>query len=608
LQFSHLQIGVYIKINLVFETQGCRTWGKTRMSLSLLWSWVWNNQLRAFLLLIAAGFGTMFFVNSFDLFLSFAQPLEAHCDGKDFFDCVDALATAHKITPMVQILIAAGLVALAFVGREIFIALLVILTGMIWLLGGFELWHYFFSDPPSKLFEFFREFFGNGWRVPAALLCATWVIGTVFIVRFWHLLFAYVCQTWAAQKEHRIEWDLLPSQQNTLNNLQNLMSERAIAANTYEGRVVALKGGWGGGKTTILNYLQQQQHQYPHVVFCNINAWSIQSAPDLELAVLKQIIGNYRVISWLGWRTLPIGKIFILPVIKNLKLSLPWLSGKVDLEQQESRPIPIEWRYLVARIGIALQSRGRHLVICLEDVDRCSYQATQSFLSLTQRFLNVPNVTVILPYVEKQLRHKAFDPLQIVEEDLQASSTAVLTSMIDVAAADLPQNPRETPTKRRFERLQLEFLNMEPAEQEYYFSEVERRYVGVSSVVVGNLTARDLVQIVCNKSHDPEDHPHNLQLTDFRDQEQVWIDGSLQGQLGSKSKDRTDLGLENISTRQFASAAERMFVDQLTVAGLVNFSNTQVSSNAAGKIDVPIGSNFANALTKFALSTTLYFS
>lgn len=65
------------------------------------------------------------------------------------------------------------------------------------------------------------------------------------------------------------------------------------------------------------------------------------------------------------------------------------------------------------------RSRG-HAVLVLDEIDRASPLAAQTALTLLRRSLDLPNIAVVVPYVEEVLLGKAFSPRTALLPDLEA--------------------------------------------------------------------------------------------------------------------------------------------------------------------------------------------
>jgi hypothetical protein len=246
-----------------------------------------------------------------------------------------------------------------------------------------------------------------------------------------------------------------------------------------------------------------------------------------------------------------------LPLAIKTTLKMP---GDVEVAHalDNANAPPVVWSWLLRRLVRGVRGAGANrLILVIDDVDRCSPPVAQRFMTLSRRLLDIPYVTVVLPYVEDQLRAKVFDPFRVVLPDLAGTTEAMLqyeirateewdklSSTLDPlpparlapwltpqgaapapsstpatqspAAAtqdkDKPKGPSEPTRAASFSDAANPFLASErlgllrfyqllsPRNQAAILKTSESKYIGDHVVVVPELTAYDIIAIIVRKA------------------------------------------------------------------------------------------------------------
>ena len=262
----------------------------------------------------------------------------------------------------------------------------------------------------------------------------------LFLVpRYLHLLTAACRQIGHLPGE---QYRILPGHKDVVGNLRRATG----AGNSSDGdgdlrpQIVAFKGGWGMGKTACLRAFQHQVESEGAGVVVWFDCWRHQVDAQPEFSLYWEVAQNWRVLWPYGWLAVPALRIYLtlLPVIVKATLDLG--STKLEVDDKALREVPraLFWhRHLELLVRWSVRRRGR-VVLVMEDIDRCTVPAAQTYVTLTRRFLAVPGMSILVPFVEEQFRPKVFEPLARQMPDLCATTDAVLWQYYrgDVAKRD----------------------------------------------------------------------------------------------------------------------------------------------------------------------------
>lgn len=253
---------------------------------------------------------------------------------------------------------------------------------------------------------------------------------------------------------------LLPSQKSTLKEVE----ERIRSADPGLPQLIALTGNWGAGKTTILEAIGvgptlRTSDKLPGMSIVRINAWresasgNRQTGTATERQVFNAIAHEWSVFCAGGWRVHPtlfslIHQVFhvaitaVVNAIAVLK-SPNHRAGRALIPR-------ITRSYLLVSIARQLRKSGRRLVICIDEVDRCTPLFAQSMLSLVIRFLWVENISIVMPLVIKAIDWKVFNPYQRQLPDFAHNTNFALWTTIHDAIGS-----RDVATNQALEKIRL---------------------------------------------------------------------------------------------------------------------------------------------------------
>lgn len=215
------------------------------------------------------------------------------------------------------------------------------------------------------------------------------------------------------------EGSLLSAQRRFVDVLESRASDMGPK---HEGQIVAVRGGWGTGKSFLLRILRRRLEAREIPVIW-IDVWREQSDPDLQREVLNALLAHPRLLFPDGYWSAPLSLLAhragglcrrFVP-----RFRLPLVKGAVV---EVRLGVPLRWQEEVEQV-----LAGRRVVVVLDEIDRAVPGVAQAALTLAKRSLNLPGVAVVVPFVPEQITFKAFNPLQpAVTTDLHQTTMAVL--------------------------------------------------------------------------------------------------------------------------------------------------------------------------------------
>jgi hypothetical protein len=217
---------------------------------------------------------------------------------------------------------------------------------------------------------------------------------------------------------------LLPSQEQALGELGYLITDQ------YLGRVLPLEGRLGEGKSFLVRRLRHEwngRRDKPVVIV--VDVWQQQTESDLQAAILEALYCHPAYRARLGWLHVPASFSFArwIAAMRGLRSSLELRLRQSKVGVQFDVDIPgLRWQSHFERATARIIRAGRSTVVVLDEIDRATPPVTQAALTLARRSVDVPGVTVLIPYIRSQIRYKAFNPLQPTLPDLSSSMDAIL--------------------------------------------------------------------------------------------------------------------------------------------------------------------------------------
>lgn len=187
-------------------------------------------------------------------------------------------------------------------------------------------------------------------------------------------------------------------------------------------RAVGIHGGWGSGKSRIVEGLHARLHG-SGAVSVQINIWEYQNYDDLQWGVLESLYTHPRTLASHAWLSFPL----FMPLMRwfrsgLVKFKIALLGSEISGDGQ----LRLYWQGYLQKAVARHARAGRRVVFILDEIDRATPAAVQAAITLIQRSLTLEAVSVVVPYVPEQIRHKAFNPMFASSSDIRATAAAWL--------------------------------------------------------------------------------------------------------------------------------------------------------------------------------------
>lgn len=253
-------------------------------------------------------------------------------------------------------------------------------------------------------------------RVPYAFLLP---VSICFALR------CYLLRRYASRQVVQRLWTDLAASPSQKEFVQHLLDDITSTNAADDAQILALQGTWGSGKSYVLSLLEQGlRSRKPPALFVRTDIWRYSSEQDLQLALLESLLSAREMPRlWVFWK-LPLS----LAVLLSFR-GLCRLFGRHPVEvlgvRLALRLPAMPWQNTLEAIVHSFQQAGIRIVWCLDEIDRTCPRMAQAAISTMKRSLNLPGITVVLPYVREQLRFKVFNLFQAASPDVSSTMTAV---------------------------------------------------------------------------------------------------------------------------------------------------------------------------------------
>lgn len=219
------------------------------------------------------------------------------------------------------------------------------------------------------------------------------------------------------------ESDVLPSRATALKQLDQSLNSGPNAP----AEMIQLQAHWGDGKTFLLSRIEAMARQPPiSRAVVMVNSWGDETEHDLHGAIANRILSHRAYMlpyGWLRWPVLPA----IWSKLRGMRINaaLRGQGAEVGLDMPLAPP-PLPWQHTVEVAVNRARRRRLRTIIVFDELDRADPKTVQSILTISQRGLMLPGVTILLSYVEEVTRYKAFNPLAPQLPELASTTEALL--------------------------------------------------------------------------------------------------------------------------------------------------------------------------------------
>lgn len=182
-----------------------------------------------------------------------------------------------------------------------------------------------------------------------------------------------------------------------------------------EGITMAVTGGWGTGKTTMINFIRHYlKSNEAKVELVDFNPWWFSGHEDLVRKLLQQLAQTVKPDSDEGKKlgglihelaevvdTLPVE---LKPSIFGFSIDLKKVASLSAEKLRQTKTIP----QLKKEIGGLLREMGNRFLVIVDDVDRLSVEEIRDLFRAIKAVGDLPNVIYLIA-IDKDVVSKSLD-------------------------------------------------------------------------------------------------------------------------------------------------------------------------------------------------------
>lgn len=314
----------------------------------------------------------------------------------------------------------------------------------------------------------------------------------------------------AASVAEALRNKLLPTQNDLIDRFFSVLTKNGDRPNQ-----ITLTGGWGSGKSTVVNNLDWAQFLPRHAnqkdgrkrparfVFAHINVWHYSDPFSFEDRLMHDIFINPEVMRLGGWT-------IYAPTRPGLRLFLwiveLWSKRRILGRSNNKRgelgvadvfaPAEVRYSERFERLAKRIQQAGSTLVVVVDEIDRSPSDIAQVALTVINRSMNNKESTIVTVSNHNHLLRKAFDPSKVQTADLRSTVFSDLEQTLEEIVhkdGELPKdrneylgaalNKQKTPVEGATESTALPKIpsDISPEEQATYLA----RFVIESNLIAG---------------------------------------------------------------------------------------------------------------------------
>ena len=174
----------------------------------------------------------------------------------------------------------------------------------------------------------------------------------------------------------------------------NQMANTIINCNNNSKFVMSLKGGWGSGKTTILNNVKDKLKEENIIFIDDFDPWVYGDTQSLLVAFFDIIMKNVNC----GFRINEINaftKTYLKTITTNIKYSVDDMFGN-NINVNRIKEI----------INNYLESNNKKIVLVLDNLERCSSENILFILRTIHNLFNFNRIIYLLSYDETTMKYQ----------------------------------------------------------------------------------------------------------------------------------------------------------------------------------------------------------
>lgn len=186
-------------------------------------------------------------------------------------------------------------------------------------------------------------------------------------------------------------------------NFAKRIAKLLIERKSSDSIVISINGIWGEGKTTVLNFIENELRLESNIIYINFNPWRFKSEDQLiisffnllakkidkEIGTISERIGNE--IKKYGCFLAPIGALTGIPISTDALSKFGEELANIDPEE------------IKKRIEDILKINNKKIVIIMDDIDRLDKNEIQSIFKLVKVSADFKNISYILSFDEEMV-------------------------------------------------------------------------------------------------------------------------------------------------------------------------------------------------------------
>lgn len=161
--------------------------------------------------------------------------------------------------------------------------------------------------------------------------------------------------------------------------------------------IIGIYGSWGDGKTTVLNFIENELIQHPEIVCIKFNPWRFSDET-------RMLLGFYNNVANALGKSITTDKEKIGEFINKYGQPLAAIFDRTDFAESVSKLLStVEIEEVKSRVNNFLSSEGKRVVILIDDIDRLDKNEIQSLFRLVKLNADFVNTAYILAFDDEMV-------------------------------------------------------------------------------------------------------------------------------------------------------------------------------------------------------------